>query len=623
MGEMFDDEVFVFTPKGEVKALPRRRDAARLRLRRAHRRRPPLRRARRSTAASCRCTTALQSGDIVEILTSNRERGPSRDWLTLVRTSRARNKIRQWFAHEQREDLEQKGRDSLHQALPLERAADQKLSSSPLLAAADPRDGLQEGRRLLRRHRRRQGAGRAGRQQGAAAAQDDRGGRGAVARDAAGARAPASARRRQYGVVVDGTTDPNVLVRMAQVLHAGAGRRDHGLHLGRPRHHDPPRATAPTCARSCARPSASAPVELGRRGAVSRSASRSRSTAGIARACSRTSARTFAENGSQHRRVRRRHAGRMATTGTSSRSATCKELKSRALGAAQHRVGVRRLPRHAARRPGRLTRARPGVRRSGQDVRGRLRGGPRHHFDIEEGEAFGLLGPNGAGKTTTMRMLGTLLPPTGGPGDGRGARRRARARRGAPRDRLRDAGGAASRATRPGASTCMMGRLYGLSRARRVRAPTSCSMLFGLEDAADRQVRTYSGGMRRRHRPGLRARAPAAAAVPRRAHDRASIRPRARPLGRGSGRLQAEGVSLFLHDALPRGGRSPLRPARDRRPWRDRRPRARPDELKAEVGADVVTIGVGERQAEAAGGVLASLGRRANRGGRVAASRSS
>ena len=35
-------------------------------------------------------------------------------------------------------------------------------------------------------------------------------------------------------------------------------------------------------------------------------------------------------------------------------------------------------------------------------------------FDIEEGEAFGLLGPNGAGKTTTMRMLGTLLTPTGG-----------------------------------------------------------------------------------------------------------------------------------------------------------------------------------------------------------------
>jgi ABC-type Na+ transport system ATPase subunit NatA len=35
-------------------------------------------------------------------------------------------------------------------------------------------------------------------------------------------------------------------------------------------------------------------------------------------------------------------------------------------------------------------------------------------FDIEEGEAFGLLGPNGAGKTTTMRMLGTLLTPSGG-----------------------------------------------------------------------------------------------------------------------------------------------------------------------------------------------------------------
>src|SRR4029077_13991632 len=76
----------------------------------------------------------LASGDLVEILTSNRDRAPSRDWLTLVRPSRARNKIRQWFAHQQREDLEQKGRDSLAQAFRSNGLPSQKLSSAPLLA---------------------------------------------------------------------------------------------------------------------------------------------------------------------------------------------------------------------------------------------------------------------------------------------------------------------------------------------------------------------------------------------------------------------------------------------------------------------------------------------------------
>ena len=74
-------------------------------------------------------------------------------------------------------------------------------------------------------------------------------------------------------------------------------------------------------------------------------------------------------------------------------------------------------------------------------------------FDIEEGEAFGLLGPNGAGKTTTMRMLGTLLTPTGGTGDAsRGTTSCASpaqcAVRSASRCRRPD-----SRATRPAAST--------------------------------------------------------------------------------------------------------------------------------------------------------------------------
>jgi GTP pyrophosphokinase len=79
--------------------------------------------------------STLSSGDIVEVLTTKSDRGPSRDWLKIVRTTRARNKIRAWFAVQQREDLEQKGRDSLQQALRSQGLPHQKVSSSPLLAA--------------------------------------------------------------------------------------------------------------------------------------------------------------------------------------------------------------------------------------------------------------------------------------------------------------------------------------------------------------------------------------------------------------------------------------------------------------------------------------------------------
>jgi GTP diphosphokinase / guanosine-3',5'-bis(diphosphate) 3'-diphosphatase len=133
-GGLFDEEVYVFTPKGELKALAA--GATPLDFAYAV-----------HTDVGHRCVGAkvngrivplsftLSSGDIVEVLTSKSERGPSRDWLKIVRTTRARNKIRQWFAKEQREDLEQKGRDSLHQALRSNGLPHQKVASSPLLAA--------------------------------------------------------------------------------------------------------------------------------------------------------------------------------------------------------------------------------------------------------------------------------------------------------------------------------------------------------------------------------------------------------------------------------------------------------------------------------------------------------
>ncbi len=133
-GGLFDEEIYVFTPKGELKALAS--GATPLDFAYAV-----------HTDVGHRCVGAkvngrivplhstLASGDIVEVLTTRTERGPSRDWLKVVRTTRARNKIRAWFAVQQREDLEQKGRDTLQQALRSSGLPHQKVSSSPLLAA--------------------------------------------------------------------------------------------------------------------------------------------------------------------------------------------------------------------------------------------------------------------------------------------------------------------------------------------------------------------------------------------------------------------------------------------------------------------------------------------------------
>jgi GTP diphosphokinase / guanosine-3',5'-bis(diphosphate) 3'-diphosphatase len=131
--DLFEDEVFVFTPKGEVKNL----SAGSTPLDFAY---------AVHTDVGHACVGAkvngnivplhyqLRSGDIVEVLTAKQKRGPSRDWLKLVRTSRARNKIRAWFKQERREDAEQKGRDALEEALRKRGLPMQKLAMSPLLA---------------------------------------------------------------------------------------------------------------------------------------------------------------------------------------------------------------------------------------------------------------------------------------------------------------------------------------------------------------------------------------------------------------------------------------------------------------------------------------------------------
>jgi GTP diphosphokinase / guanosine-3',5'-bis(diphosphate) 3'-diphosphatase len=142
--DLFEDEVFVFTPKGEVKNL----SAGSTPLDFAY---------AVHTDVGHSCVGAkvngaivplhytLRSGDIVEVLTAKQKRAPSLDWLKLVRTSRARNKIRAWFKEERREDAERDGREGLDEALRKRGVPMQKIGGSPLLADVIREMGFRKG----------------------------------------------------------------------------------------------------------------------------------------------------------------------------------------------------------------------------------------------------------------------------------------------------------------------------------------------------------------------------------------------------------------------------------------------------------------------------------------------
>src|SRR6516164_1152326 len=119
-------------------------------------------------------------------------------------------------------------------------------------------------------------------------------------------------------------------------------------------------------------------------------------------------------------------------------------------------------------------------------------------LSVPRGTVLGVLGPNGAGKTTAVRILTTLLLPDGGRALVEGY------------DVVRDPAAVRRSIGLAGQSAAIqeeltgrenleiIGRLYHLSRARaRSRAPELLEQ-FGLTDAADRQAKTYSGGMQRR-----------------------------------------------------------------------------------------------------------------------------
>jgi GTP pyrophosphokinase len=131
--DLFDEEVHVFTPKGQVKTLPQGSTpidfAYAVHTDVGH----------RTVGAKVNGRIVplhyrLKNGEFVEILTSKQGRGPSRDWLSVAKSSRARNKIRQWFTRETREEQEQKGRESLEYALKQQNLPYAKLRHSAVLA---------------------------------------------------------------------------------------------------------------------------------------------------------------------------------------------------------------------------------------------------------------------------------------------------------------------------------------------------------------------------------------------------------------------------------------------------------------------------------------------------------
>ena len=110
--ELFEDEVYIFTPKGMIKVLPKGATpidfAYSIHEQIGHK------------MVGCKINskmmpiiTPLRNGDIVEIMTSEQSKGPSRDWLKFVKSSSAKTRINQWFKRAQRAENIEKGKDAI------------------------------------------------------------------------------------------------------------------------------------------------------------------------------------------------------------------------------------------------------------------------------------------------------------------------------------------------------------------------------------------------------------------------------------------------------------------------------------------------------------------------------
>ena len=137
--DMFDDEVFVFTPKGKIVSLP----AGSTPIDFAYAIHSGVGNSMVGAKVNNRIVgidTSLENGDIVEVITSKAAKGPSRDWLNICKSNQARTKIKQWFKKEKREENVAHGRASFE--------GEMRRMGLPLSITIDPEIGPQLLRKL-------------------------------------------------------------------------------------------------------------------------------------------------------------------------------------------------------------------------------------------------------------------------------------------------------------------------------------------------------------------------------------------------------------------------------------------------------------------------------------------
>ena len=114
--ELFEDEVYVFTPKGAIKVLPR--GATPIDFAYAiHAEIGNHMVGAKINSKMVPIITKIKNGDIIEIITSDNSKGPSQDWLKFVKSSSAKNKILQWFKKERKTENIEKGKEAIEKEL--------------------------------------------------------------------------------------------------------------------------------------------------------------------------------------------------------------------------------------------------------------------------------------------------------------------------------------------------------------------------------------------------------------------------------------------------------------------------------------------------------------------------